>query len=176
MAEKDSPLRRELIDLIESERHLLIGAQALIHYTPPRFTDDTDFLVGPRSFSRIRKWLKDHADAVSFEDEGEAIRSETLAVDVVNAKLNPVLAALLKAETGVPSAEGLAACKYVAMTNVSRGRSARLQDAADFSKLVLRDGFDRKKLLGFMVDRYADQHTTIEKLIDDLATGRPVEL
>lgn len=176
MAEKDSPLRRELIELIESGRYLLIGAQALIRYTAPRFTDDIDYLVGPRAFSRIRKWLKDHAEAVSHSDEGEAIRSESLAVDVVNARNNPVRSAVLKAESGVPSPEALAACKYVAMTNPTRGRSARLQDAADFSKLVLREGFDRSRLLSFMVARYEPQRGAVAKLLDDLVSGRPVEL
>jgi hypothetical protein len=176
LAERDSPLRLELVELIESGRHLLIGGQALMQYTPPRFTDDVDYLVGPRLFARVRKRLKAHADAVSHIDEGEEVRSESLAVDVVNARHNPVLSAVLKAESGVPSPEGLAACKYVAMTNPTRGRSARLQDAADFSKLVLRDGFDRSKLLSYMVDRYERDHGPIVKLIDDLAAGRSVEL
>lgn len=176
MAEKDSPLRRELVELIESARHLLIGAQALMQYTPPRFTDDVDYLVGPKSFARIRKWLRAHEPEGAHVDEGEAIRAEGLAVDIVNARHNPVLSAVLKAESGVPSPEALAACKYVAMTNLTRGRSARLQDAADFSKLVLRDAFNRKKLIGYMVDRYEQEHAAIEKLIDDLAAGRPVEL
>ena len=176
MAEKDTPLRAELIRLIESGRHLLIGAQALIQYTQPRFTADTDYAVGTKLFQRVRKWFRDNADQVAFCDEGEAIRSESLAVDVLNTVHNPVLAEVLKAETGLASREGLAACKYVAMVSPARGRERRLRDVADFAALVLCEGFDSAKLLAYMVGPYAEQRETIERLIRDLEEDRPIQI
>ena len=176
MAEKDTPLRAELIRLIESGRHLLIGAQALIRYTEPRFTADTDYAVGMQMFRRIRKWFKDRQAEIEYKDEGEAIRSPTLAIDVLNAAHNPVLLGVLKAETGLPSPEGLAAYKYVAMVSPARGRTARMQDTVDFSKLVLRPGFDSGKLLAYMVGPYAEQRDTIVQLIRDIEEDRPIKI
>lgn len=176
MAEKNTPLRAELISLIESRRHLLIGAQALIRYTEPRFTADTDYAVGMQMFRRVRKWFKDRQAEIEYKDEGEAIRSPALAVDVLNAAHNPVLLGVLKAETGLPSPEGLAAYKYVAMVSPARGRTERMQDVVDFSKLVLRAGFDADKLLAYMVGPYAEQRDTIERLIRDLEEDRPIQI
>lgn len=176
MAEKDTPLRRELIALIESDRHLLIGAQALIQYTEPRFTADTDYAVGLRSFQRIRKWFKAHEEQVTYQDEGEAIRSESLAVDVLNAAMNPVLLEVLKAENALASPEALAACKYVAIASPARGRERRLRDAADFAALVLREGFEDGKLLGYMVGPYATEHDTMRALIRDIRDDKPMRI
>ncbi len=176
MAEKDTPLRAELIRLIESRRHLLIGAQALIRYTEPRFTADTDYAVGMQMFRRVRKWFKDRQAEIEYKDEGEAIRSPTLAIDVLNAAHNPVLLTVLKAETGLPSPEGLAAYKYVAMVSPARGRERRLRDAADFTALVLCEGFESEKFLAYMVGPYAEQRETIVQLICDLEEDRPIEI
>ncbi len=176
MSEEDVRKRTELIALIESDRHLLIGAKALIRYTQPRFTDDTDYAVGMRLFRCVRKWFKDHADSVAYDDEGEAIRSRSLAVDVLNAAHHPVLLEVLKAETGLPSLEGLAAFKYVAMVSPARGRSERIQDAADFSRLVLRADFDAEKLMAFMVGPFEAQRDDVRRLIDDLKAGRPIQV
>lgn len=176
MSEEDTRNRVALIALIESERHLLIGAKALIQYTQPRFTDDTDYAVGMQAFRRVRKWFKDRAGEVTYVDEGEAIRSQSLAVDVLNAAHHPVLLEVLKAETGLPSPEGLAAFKYAAMVSPARGRSDRIQDAADFSKLVLRGDFDVDKLLRFMVGAFEPLREEVRQLIDDLENGRPIQV
>ncbi|HEY3245179.1 MAG TPA: hypothetical protein VGM03_17700, partial [Phycisphaerae bacterium] len=103
---KDTPLRRELIGLIESGRHLLIGAQAVIHYTQPRFTQDTDYAVDLRGFRRVRKWMKDRKESVSYRDVGEALHCDSLGIDVLNGGVHPVLAAVLRSERGMPSPEG----------------------------------------------------------------------
>ena len=174
MPDEDARLRQELVALIESGRHLLIGAKALMRYTRPRFTEDTDYAVGLQMFRRVRKWFRDHGHCVSYDDVGEEIRSKSLAVDVINAHNNPVLLHVLQSETGLPSAEGLAAYKYVAMTSPTRARAERIQDFADFSKLVLLGDFDAARFLGYMVGSYEEQRSEIEQLIDDIKAGRPV--
>ncbi len=169
-------LRDELVQLIESDRHLLIGAKALIQYTRPRFTQDTDYAVEQRVFRRVRKWFRDHADAVSFEDVGEALRCPPLAIDVVNATNHPVRLEVIRHENGLPSPEGLAAFKYVAMTSLTRPRTERIQDFADFSRLVVLDAFDIAKLTAYLVDPYDAQRDEVTRLIADIRAGRPVQI
>jgi len=176
VARKDTPLRRELIDLIESGRHLVIGAAALARYVRPRFTDDVDYAVGLALFRRVRKWFKDHADITPYVDEGEALRCQALGVDVINAAANEVLRFVLKAERGLPSPEGLAACKYAAMTSPTRGRAERLQDAADLAKLVALSDFDTGRLLSFLVGPYEPDRPRVRRLISDLRAGRPIRI
>jgi hypothetical protein len=174
MPDKTARLRKELIALIESGRHLLIGAQALIQYTRPRYTEDTDYAVGQQMFRRVRKWFRDRRETVDYEDAGEMIRSKSLALDIINAHNNPVLLCVLRAESGLPSPEALAACKYAAMTSPTRDRAERIQDFADFSRLVLLEDFDAQKLLGYLATPYDAQRNEVARLIDDIRSGRPV--
>ena len=175
MSEDTANLRQELVDLIESGRHLLIGAKALARFTRPRFTEDTDYAVDLQAYRRVSKWFRERRDRVTYEDLGEAIRCKTLAIDVINAHNNDVLLEVLQHETGLPSAEGLAACKFVAMSSPTRDRADRIQDFADFSRLALLDEFDAQKLLSYMVGPYAEQREETQRLIDDIRAGRPVQ-
>ena len=174
MPDKTARLKKDLIALIESGRHLLIGAKALIQYTRPRFTEDTDYAVGRQMFRRVRKWFRDRRETVDCEDAGEMIRSKSLALDIINAHNNPVLLCVLRAESGLPSPEALAACKYAAMTSPTRDRVERIQDFADFSRLVLLDDFDTRKLLGYLAPPYDAQRDEVARLIDDIRSGREV--
>jgi hypothetical protein len=173
---RDTPLRRELIALIESGRHVLIGAQAVIHYTEPRFTQDTDYAVDIRGFRRVRKWLKHHKQEVNYRDVGEALHCDSLGIDILNGGVHPVLAAVLRSERSMPSPEGLAAFKYVSMTSDTRPVPRRLRDAADFSQLVLRPGFDTERLLAFMVPPYDELRGQVEQLIADIKAGKPIQI
>src|SRR5687767_2231952 len=95
------PQRKELIDLIESGKHILIGAKALAHHTKPRFTQDTDYIVSGQTFQRIKKWMRE--GKVEHEDLGLVIRFHQLAVDVIDAGDHVVLKEILKLEKSPPS-------------------------------------------------------------------------
>src|SRR5205085_323362 len=82
LAQKERmPERQELIGMIESGPHILIGAKALAHYTPPRFTQDTDYIVSGQIFARIRKWMRE--EAIEHQDHGMVIRFLWLGLDVI---------------------------------------------------------------------------------------------
>jgi len=145
------PKRQELIHLIESGRHVLIGVKALAHHTQPRFTQDSDYLVGAQTFTRIRKWMK--VEKVEHEDLGMVVRFISLGVDVIDARSNEVLSEILKRGKSPPSAEALAAAKYVSFINPAQGQR-RLQDVADFAQLVTLPTFDSNELRSFLVGAY----------------------
>jgi hypothetical protein len=159
----------ELVALIESDRHLLVGAKALAAYLKQRFTEDTDYVVGHSSFQRVRKWMKKRS--IPHEDTGEAIRSEKLGIDVIDAANNPVLLEILKRESGLPSPEALAATKYLAIVSGTREPQRVHFDIGDFMGLVGLEGFDVAKLLGFLVDRYEQQRPHVRDLIAKIKAG-----
>lgn len=150
--------------MIEARRHLLVGAKALTAYMEQRFTKDTDYVVGRRDFARIRKWFREQG--IAHEDRGEVIQSEALAIDVIDGHFHPVLKEILKQESGLPSAEALAATKYVAFVSDTREQRKKYQHIADFAGLVTLDGFDVNKFLAFLVDRHAEQRGQARELID----------
>ena len=159
----------QLVEMIESDRYLVLGAKAMATYVKQRFTEDTDYLVGHRAFGRIRKWLVDAG--IPFDDEGEAIRVEQLGIDVIDAANNPVLKEMLNRETGVPSVEVLAASKYVAIISGTRGQQRVHFDIGDFIGLVCLDGFDSEKFLSCLVDRYAEQRSHASEIIARIRRG-----
>ncbi|MCB9849796.1 MAG: hypothetical protein H6817_03745 [Phycisphaerales bacterium] len=167
------PERNELVELIESGKHVLIGAKALAHYTKPRFTEDTDYLVSGQTFVRIRKWAKDHQ--AEHDNLGAALRFPGFALDVLDARSNEVLKEILNHERAIPSPEALAAAKYVSMINIERAQR-RLQDVSDFAQLVMLEVFDAEKLRTFLVAPYADQWPQVQKLIEDIKAGRPITI
>ncbi|MBI4580143.1 MAG: hypothetical protein HY718_10605 [Planctomycetes bacterium] len=174
VAEKERmPERQELIELIDSGKHVLIGAKAMAYYTQPRFTEDTDYIVSGQTFARIRKWARQKG--VAAEDLGLVLRFRSLAVDVIDGRSNPVLKEILKHEATRPCPEALAAAKYVSFINQQRGER-RLQDVADFARLVVLSSFDRTKVQGYMVGEYAAQWPEVDKLIADIKAGRPITI
>lgn len=170
---EDMPERKDLIALIESGAHLIIGAKALAHYTPPRFTEDTDYVVCAQTFTRIRKWARDKA--VETQDLGMVLRFPSLAVDVIDVRSNGVFKDLLERENKIPSPEGLAAAKYISMVNPHRG-DRRFADVGDFAQLVKLPRFDLDKLRSFLVNTYPEQWPDVVKLIDDIKQGRPITI
>jgi len=166
---RNMPQHAELVAVIEADRHLLVGARAMAVYVEQRFTEDTDYLVGHKTFQKVRRWFK--KQGVEHEDTGEAIRSAVLGLDIIDASNNPVLIEILEHETGVPSPEGLATTKYVAMVSGTREQWKLHHDIADFIRLVGLEGFDVAKFLGYLVDRYAEQRAHAEELIDQIHRG-----
>lgn len=168
-AKEEHPARKELEQLIRKNKGLLIGAKALAHYTKPRFTEDTDYLVDGKTFQRVRTWFRDHAGELSFHDGGEAITCETLAVDVVDARHHSVLLEVTRREAILPSAEALAAIKYCSIINPARDR--RDQDAVDFRSLVKLPEFDVSKCLDFFVDRFQSLRPEVQAAIERIQRG-----
>lgn len=167
------PQRKELVELIESGKHVLIGAKALAYHTKPRFTEDTDYLVSGQTFTRIRKWAKQHH--LEPDELGAVLRFSSLALDVLDARTNDVFKEILKRERSVPSPEALAAAKYVSIVNPDRAQR-RLQNASDFAELVMLKDFDVQELRGYLVGPYAEQWGDVEKLIGDIKAGRPITI
>ena len=159
----------KLVEMIESDRHLLVGAKALAAYVEQRFTDDTDYVVGRGSFQKVRGWLK--RQNIEHEDSGEAIRSKALGIDVIDASNNPVLQEILKRENGIPSPEALAATKYITIVSGTRGQRKVHQDISDLIGLVTLDAFDVEIFLGYLVERYEEQRQHARDLIDRIKRG-----
>jgi hypothetical protein len=174
LREKEAmPQHRELMELIESDKHVLIGAKALAFYTEPRFTQDTDYIVSGRTFQRIRKWMRENN--VAGADLGLVLRFHSLAVDVLDGRGNSVLKEILRREPAKPSAEALAASKYVSLVSQQRG-PRRMQDVAVFAQLVTLDRFDLDTLKDYLVEEYAAQWPEILQLIEDIRAGRPITI
>jgi len=159
----------KLVALIESGRHLLVGAKALAKYLEPRFTKDADYLAEHRLFQKVRKWLRQ--ENIEHEDHGGIVQSKVLGIDVINADSHPVLKEILKRESGVPSPEALAATKYIAIVSGTRGQQKLHLDISDFIGLVNLDGFDVEKFLGYLVDRYEEQRPHAQELVDKIKRG-----
>ncbi len=164
-----SPQHQQLIAIIESGRHLLIGAKALAAHMEQRFTKDTDYLVGRRVFQRVRKWLIEQG--IEFKDGGEAVLIEPLAIDVLDANNHPVLKEILKKETGIPSIEALAVMKYVAILGMTRSPQKRYQDISDFVGLVSLERFRADAFLAYLVDRYEEQRPQAAEVIEKIKRG-----
>lgn len=171
-ADKDAlPARQELEALIRDGGGLLIGAKALAHYTKPRFTQDTDYLVDGKTFQKVRSWFRTQGQHIEHIDGGEAITCEPLAIDIVDARHHPVLLEVVRRESILPSPEALAAVKYCSIINPARTR--RDQDAVDFRLLVSLPQFDTAKCLNFFVDRFESLRPEVLAAIERIRRGDP---
>ncbi|MFH0983093.1 MAG: hypothetical protein V2A79_16360 [Planctomycetota bacterium] len=159
----------KLVELLETDRHLLVGAKALAAYIKQRFSEDTDYVVGHRTFQKVRKWLKQQR--LAHEDNGEAIQVGVLGIDIIDARHHPVLQEILKRENGIPSPEALAATKYIAIVSATRGPQKRHFDIGDFIGLVTLDGFDVERFLEYLVGNYAEQRPHAREVIDRIQKG-----
>ena len=160
---------RELVALIEADRHLLIGAKAMAVHIEQRFTKDTDYTVDRKRFQQVRKWLTEQG--IEFQDVGPALRCETLGIDLVNASSRPVLKEILRHETGLPSPEALAAAKYVSIVSGTREPRRAIQDASDFVGLVTLGQFQDARFLGYLVNRFEEQRPHAVELLARIRRG-----
>lgn len=165
----DMEKHREFVALIESDRHVLVGAKALATYVEQRFTKDTDYVVGHTVFLRARKWLKEQN--VEHNDHGQVIQSEEIGIDIIDAGSNPVLQEILRQESGIPTPEALAATKYIAIVSGTRSQRKLHLDISDFIGLVTLENFDVKKFVAYLVDRYEEQRSQARDLIDRIHRG-----
>lgn len=170
--EKESqPQRQELEAIIRSGGALLIGAKALAHYVKPRFTADTDYLVDGKTFRQVRRWFEARQDQIPYDDNGESISCESLAIDVIDARHHPVLLEVMRRESVLPSPEALAAVKYCSIVNPARKRKD--QDVVDFRSLVLRDDFDASQCLSFFVEPFESLRSEVVDAIERIKRGDP---
>ncbi len=160
---------RKLVAMIESGRHLLVGAKALATYMEQRFTQDTDYVVEHRLFLKLRKWLRE--EKIDHVERGLVVQCEQIGIDIIDASSNAVLKEILKHEAGVPSPEGLAATKYIAIVSGTRGQRKMYQDIADLVGLVGLPGFDMDKFLGYFVGEYEEQRTHVAEAIEKIRRG-----
>ena len=160
---------REFVALLESDRHLLVGAKALATYVEQRFTKDTDYVVEHKVFLRARKWLKEQN--VEHNDHGQVIQSEEIGIDIIDAGSNPVLKEILRQENGIPTPEALAATKYITIVSGARSQEKLHFDLGDFIKLAKLAGFDVEKFVAYLVDRYEEQQPHARALIDRIQRG-----
>jgi hypothetical protein len=163
------PEHVKLVEIIESERHLLVGARALAVHIEQRFTKDTDYVVGNRVFQKVRRWLQ--REEIPHDDLGGALLCKSLGIDVINAGSNPVLKEILKHETGTGSPEALAATKYVAIVSGTRGQQKLHFDIGDLIGLATLGEFDVEKFLGYLVERYEERRPHARELIDKIKRG-----
>jgi hypothetical protein len=169
-AEKEMTLQhRKLIFIIEADRHLLIGAKALAAHMDQRFTKDTEYLVNRSTYQKVRKWL--HEENVEHNDLSESLLIESLAIDVLDADDHPVLKKILQSETGIPSAEALAAMKCIAIISDTRNQRKRYLDLSDFVGLVTLQGFRIERLLEYFVDRFEKQRPRVAEVIGKIRRG-----
>jgi len=172
--ERSQRLREELIALIESGLHIILGARATMFYTKPRYTADVDYAVGKRDFTKVRRWFED--SGVAHEFNGEAIECPALGVDVIDGSQNAVIEVVLARERGIPSLEAVAALKYVAAISPTRPYERKQQDAADLVALVLRPGFDDEAFLQLMVGPYAAELQQARTVLADIKAHRNLTL
>ena len=166
--------QEELIALIESGRHIVLGARATMFYTRPRYTADIDYAVGGQEFVRVCEWFRQ--SGVAHESTGEAIECPALRVDVIDASKNAVIQAVLAQESGVPSLEAVAALKYVAAISPTRAYERRQQDAADLAALVLCAGFSDEAFLRLFVGPYHAEVDRAKTVLADIKAHRKTSL
>lgn len=167
-------LSEDLIALVESGRHIVLGAQATMFYTKPRYTADIDYAVGGQDFAKVRRWFEE--SGVAYEFNGEAIECPALRVDVIDGSRNAVIEAVLARESGIPCLEAVAALKYVAAISPTRAYERRQQDAADLAALVLRPGFDDQAFLQLMVGPYTAEVERATGVLADIKAHRKTSL
>ena len=158
--ERSQRLREELIALIESGLHIILGARATMFYTKPRYTADIDYAVGKRDFAEVRRWFED--SGVAHEFNGEAIECPALGVDVIDGSQNAVIEAVL--------------ARDVAAISPTRAYERKQQDAADLVALVLRPGFDDGAFLQLMVGPYAAELQQARTVLADIKAHRNLTL
>lgn len=168
-AKENMDEHRKLVEMIEADRHLLVGAKAMAAYVKQRFTHDTDYVVGKRMFRRIHRWLDQQR--IPYQHSGETLRAETIGIDVIDASNHPVLEEILKRESGVPSPEALAATKDIAIVSGTRGQRQIHFDIGDLVGLVTLEGFDERKFLQYLVDRYEERRAHARELIEKIRRG-----
>lgn len=165
---------------------VLLGAHAIGVWThAPRATKDVDVLVQPRHHKRaVKAILAQHPDWQAHalpvvtriaDAHGEVV------VDVMR-PTDPVYKAVLKNVTTsaeghpVPKLEMAIATKFAAMVSRNRAYADKLQDGADFVRVVQKNTEASRRLLAKLGDLvYEGGGKELLRLIADVRAGRKIE-
>jgi hypothetical protein len=187
-----SPL--DVIAVLNNNRisFVLVGAYGLAGWTKkPRATEDVDVIVAPRQHKKaVRELLATfpHLEA----DEQEVVtrlrdrETRDVAIDVI--KPNQLYRSAFKPghtervrsgsqEYRVPSLEMALAMKFAPMISLVRADPDKLQDAADFSRIVLANleiDLDKLAELGDLV--YSGDGKEILELVRRVRAGEKLDL
>lgn len=168
--------------------YVLAGAHAVNAYTGrPRATIDVDILTDAPL--KVRKALEAAYPNLSVRDTPVVTRffdAEREAIDVIKAKPTPLFRRVLDLATEiqidghavvVPSCESVLAMKFASMINPARQRPDRLQDGADFARIVEANQSLDVGILSELGDLlYAAGGAELNDMVDAVRTGRPMEM
>lgn len=169
-------------------KYVLVGAHAVNGYSGrPRTTVDVDVIA--RFPKKAAKAILASYPHLTTQDTPVVIRlkdGEHEAVDVLkpeSAKLWPALLAdARKTRVGrksvfIPSLEGVLAAKFSAMVSIGRRQADKMQDGADFIRIVeANKDIDLKKLSEFGDLVYPEGGKEILKLVADARAGNTLEI
>ena len=192
--EERSKTLRELGDVLSivGSEHVLIGGLAVGYHGRPRATLDVDLLIPGKKLVDVREALE--AKGYEVKPFPGMIRTYRMGdpsgesvADIVSREANPVLreaarhyepATLLGQPVNVIRRGALVALKFHAIVSPDRKLADRYQDLADIGHvLAKRWGPDDARLAGTVAASIdGNASARLEKLIDDLSKGRPVEL
>jgi hypothetical protein len=187
---------REVGDVLSavSSDHVLIGGLAVGYHGRPRATLDIDLLIPGKKLLDVRAGLEAKGYLVkpfpgmirTYRAGAEGDGAESIA-DIVSREANPVLreaarhsepATLFEKPVNVIRRGALVALKFQAILSPDRKIADRYQDIADIGHVIAKR-FDAEdaRLAGTVADTIDGfARVRLEKLIDDLSHGRPVEL
>jgi hypothetical protein len=184
----------ELVDVLSAvgSDHVLIGGLAVGYHGRPRATLDIDLLVPKNKLVDVREALEAKGyDVRPFPGMIRTYRAgdaggESIA-DIVSRDANPVLceaachsepATLLGQKVNVIRRGALVALKFHAVTSPERKLADRYQDIADIGHVIAKkfDADDARLARTVAATIDGNASARLEKLLDDLSHGRPVEL
>lgn len=169
-------------------RYVLAGAHAVnAHTGRPRATVDVDVLTDApakacRALAAAFPGLTVHDTPVMtrFMD------GEVEAIDVMKARPAPLFRRVMRLAMDVeiegqtvrvPSAEGVLAMKFASMVSPGRKRADRLQDAADFARVIEAAGkLDEQVIRDLGEALYDGGGTAAMEMVEAVRTGRPLEI
>lgn len=179
---------KELIRVLNQAgvKFVLMGAHVTNAWArvEPRATRDVDVLVQKshhkKAVAAIQKafptlQVEEHPVVTRFRDPADnqvAIDAMKPASEIHKAAMKQTIR--VEGTHNVPTLEMLLACKLAAMTSPNRAHDRKLQDGADFIRVVMhnRDDIRREKLREFGELLYVGGGAELVKLVDDVLAGR----
>jgi hypothetical protein len=172
--------------------HALVGGLAVGYHGRVRATVDVDLLVPGRKLKSLAHALeargyqiKGKPDMLRVFAAGANLESDEPIADLVSREANPVLkaafaeveaATVLGQRVNVVRRGALVALKFHAAISPERRIEDRYQDIADIGRIIAKQFADEDLDLARRIAVHMHPGATgkLEKLIDDLKSGRPV--
>jgi hypothetical protein len=174
--------------------HALIGGLAVGHHGRERATIDVDVLVPKKKLEPIATALERQgykiqrlADMLRVYDRDADLDQDEAIADLVSKDANPVLDAAFRSTEDatvlghaikVVKRGALVALKFHAATSPSRKHADRLQDVVDIERIITRkfDPEDEELAHRILLGAHAGAADDLDRLLDDLRSGRPVTI